>query len=133
MRRILTPGWIAWHIFALLALAGCIWAFDWQLGRAEGRDGDWQNWIYAVQWPMFAAMGIAAWGRAIYLTYHPPGENDPVLLHDDDPDPGRIIHEIRPKAIAMAPHYDEYPGVADPELEAYNAHLRDLNDRASKI
>lgn len=132
MRRILTPGWIAWHIFALLAFVGCLWAFDWQLGRAEGQDGDWQNWIYVFQWPIFAAMGVFAWGRAIYLAFRPPGWNDPPLLHDDDPDPGRIVHKIRPKAITMAPHYDAYADIADPELEAYNARLRSLNNQTSK-
>ncbi|WP_134322093.1 hypothetical protein [Cumulibacter soli] len=130
MRRIFTPGWIAWHIFAILALAGCLWAFQWQLSRAEGADGDWQNWLYAIQWPMFAAMGVAAWVRAIYLAFRPPGHDEPPLLHHDDPDPGRIVHEVRPKAIAMAPHYDEYHNIADPELEAYNERLRVLNQQA---
>lgn len=115
----------------VLALAGCIWAFQWQLGKAESTGGDWQNWLYAIQWPMFAAMGLWGWIRSIWLTYHPPGANEPVLLHDD-PDPGRVIHDIRPKAITTTPHFERYPDVADPELEAYNSHLRELNEQAAR-
>lgn len=130
MRRIFTPGWIAWHLFAMLALAGCFWAFYWQMSAAGSAGGTWQNWLYAIQWPMFAVMGVAGWGRAIYLAFYPPDADKLSLLHDDDPDPGRIVHEIRPKAIAMRPHYDEYANIADPEMDAYNAHLRALNEQA---
>ena len=130
MRRILTPGWIAWHLFVVLAFAACAWAFSWQLDKAESDGGDWQNWLYAIQWPMFAVMGLWGWGKSIWLAYHPPGSNEPALLHDD-PDPGRVVHDIRPKAITSAPHYTDYPDVADPELDAYNARLRELSERAT--
>ena len=130
MRRILTPGWIAWHLFVLVAFSTCIWAFWWQLSKAESTVGDWQNWLYAIQWPMFGLMGLWGWIRSIWLVFHPPGANIPPLLHDE-PDPGRVIHDIRPKAITSAPHYDAYPDIADPELEAYNAHLKALNEHAA--
>lgn len=130
MRRILTPGWIAWHLFVLVAFVLCMLAFSWQWGKAQEAGGDWQNWLYAIQWPMFAAMGLWGWGKSIWLAFHPPGSNEPPLLHDE-PDPGRVIHDIRPKALTATPHYDEYPDVVDPELEAYNDYLRKLNEQAA--
>lgn len=132
MSRIFTKGWIAWHLFVLLALAGCIWAFTWQLGKAESGIGDWQNWIYAVQWPIFAVMGLWGYVRSIWLAFHPPDADELPLLHHDDPDPGRVIHQVRPKALTTAPHYEEYPVDADPELDAYNEQLRRLNEQPSR-
>ncbi|GAB3293421.1 metalloprotease [Epidermidibacterium keratini] len=132
MSRILTPRWLAWHTFVLLAFAGCVWGFVWQAGKAQAAGGQWYNYIYAVQWPLFALMGLWGWGRSIWLEFHPPGYDRPALLHDD-PDPGRVIHDIRPRAITASPHYDEYADDAsDPELDAYNAHLRALNEKAQR-
>ena len=65
MRRILTPGWVAWHLFVVFAFAACTWAFLWQLDKAESAGGDWQNWLYAIQWPMFAVMGLTPLSYAI--------------------------------------------------------------------
>lgn len=107
-----------------------MWAFFWQSGKAQESGGHWYNYVYAVQWPLFAIMGLWGWGRSIWLEFHPPGYDEPALLHDD-PDPGRVIHDIRPRAITAKPHYDDYANdESDPELAAYNAHLRALNERA---
>ena len=75
-----------------------IWLGRWQWNRAESPTGDWQNLGYALQWPLFAVVLVAAWARFLWLEQHrapnltPPGTGRPTrhLEHrpipEDDPD-----------------------------------------------
>lgn len=131
MRTVLTRRWLIWHLVCLIYLAVCVFAFIWQFDKAESSAGTWQNILYAIQWPIFAVMGLWGWGRSVWLHFHPPGADDPVLLWDD-PDPGRVIHDVRPKALTSRPHYSEYIDPEDLETAAYNKHLRELNDQSAQ-
>lgn len=127
LSRIFTRRWIAWHLLCLVGLGLCIFGFVWQFTKAESAAGSLLNILYATQWPIFAITGAYGWFRTVWLEFHPPPTPAPLLY--DEPDPGRIIHEIRPRAITARPHYSEYIQAEDPEMDDYNEHLRELNER----
>jgi hypothetical protein len=60
---LMTPRWLAWHIFAVVAFWGMLWLGDWQLHRAIGGNG--LSWAYTFEWPLFAGFGAIFWARTI--------------------------------------------------------------------
>lgn len=128
MSRVLTRKWIIWHATFVVCFAICLVMGYWQLTRAEGSTGDWQNWVYAIQWPMFAVIGTWGWVRSIYLELHPPGADALALLHEEDE--GRVVHFVAQRAITTSPHRFEDATPANPALTAYNARLAALADAA---
>lgn len=129
MSRLLTPKWLLWHLTFVLCLAICVAAAWWQLSRAESATGDWQNWIYVVQWPLFALIGIWGYVRSIYYEFNPPDREETPLLHKEEV--GRVIHRVAPRMITVGPHQ---PAALpeDPELAAYNRHLAQLADKPTE-
>jgi hypothetical protein len=59
----MTPRWLAWHVFAVVAFWGMLWLGDWQLHRAIGGNG--LSWAYTFEWPLFAGFGAVFWARTI--------------------------------------------------------------------
>jgi hypothetical protein len=62
-RFLITPRWLAWHAFTIVALAGMCWLGDWQLHRALF--GNSLSWSYTFEWPLFAVMGGFFWAKTI--------------------------------------------------------------------
>jgi hypothetical protein len=62
-RVLLTPRWVGWHLFAVLAVAGMMWLGDWQFRRAES--GNVLSWAYTFEWPVFAVFGVVFWIKTI--------------------------------------------------------------------
>ncbi len=62
-RFLLSPRWLAWHAFAVVAFWGMGWLGDWQLHRALG--GNSLSWAYTFEWPLFAVMGALFWAKTI--------------------------------------------------------------------
>jgi hypothetical protein len=62
-RFLLSPRWLAWHAFAVVAFWGMCWLGDWQLHRALS--GNSLSWAYTFEWPMFAVMGAFFWAKTI--------------------------------------------------------------------
>jgi hypothetical protein len=62
-RFLLSPRWLAWHAFAVVAFWGMCWLGDWQLHRALS--GNSLSWAYTFEWPMFAVMGAYFWAKTI--------------------------------------------------------------------
>jgi hypothetical protein len=60
---LMTPRWLAWHIFAVVAFWGMLWLGDWQFHRAIAGNG--LSWAYTFEWPLFAAFGTVFWARTI--------------------------------------------------------------------
>jgi hypothetical protein len=60
---LMTPRWLAWHVFAVVAFWGMLWLGDWQLHRAIAGNG--LSWAYTFEWPLFAAFGAVFWARTI--------------------------------------------------------------------
>jgi hypothetical protein len=65
---LLRPRWLAWHLFAVVAVAGMLWLGDWQLHRAES--GNELSWAYTFEWPLFAVCGVYFWARTIREELH---------------------------------------------------------------
>ncbi|NUT38053.1 MAG: hypothetical protein HOV79_33820 [Hamadaea sp.] len=65
MRPLLTPGWLAGHLLAVvfvLASGGLAW---WQVDRAMG--GNFLSYGYALFWPAFGVFVIVIWVREMRL------------------------------------------------------------------
>ncbi len=105
----------------------------WQWDRAHSVGGDWQNFGYALQWPLFAVFLFVAWLRFLWLEQH----------RDDSgttpPDPAQSVTAPRapvgtsaPAPLPAArgrvplPNPEDDP---DDELAIYNAYLAQLAER----
>jgi hypothetical protein len=62
-RFLVSPRWLIWHAFAVVAFWGMCWLGDWQLHRALA--GNALSWAYTVEWPIFAVAGAIFWGRTV--------------------------------------------------------------------
>jgi hypothetical protein len=117
---LLTPKWLAWHAFTVLAVLGMLWLGSWQFGRAES--GNALSWAYTFEWPVFAVFGLVFWAKTIRDELKPPadpGEAEDVGLPSGAAPAGRAGGQDRPGA-------DDDD---DPELAAYNAYLARLNEQ----
>ncbi|HEX5189009.1 MAG TPA: hypothetical protein VFW16_05690 [Streptosporangiaceae bacterium] len=68
-RILLTPRWLGWHLFAVVAVVGMCWLGDWQFRRAMA--GNTLSWAYTFEWPIFAIFGVVFWVKTIRDELHP--------------------------------------------------------------
>jgi hypothetical protein len=114
-RFLLSPRWLAGHVLVLAIAAACLWLGRWQWDRAHEAGGGPQNFGYALQWPLFAVVGIVAWIRIIRIEHNRAQGPRP-----EAPKP------------APTPEWYENPAFADgedAELAAYNRRLAELHAR----
>jgi hypothetical protein len=124
-RVLVTPRWLSWHLFAVLAFAGMFWLGDWQFRRAMA--GNTLSWAYTFEWPVFAVFGAVFWVKTVRDELRParPVERAKVVLP-----PGAGAGESASAADDMAPagpDADADEGENDVELAEYNAYLAMLN------
>jgi hypothetical protein len=126
-RFVITPKWLAWHAFTVVAVAGMLWLGDWQFQRAEG--GNALSWAYTFEWPVFAAFGLVFWVKTILDEAKPkqvPGDADASPAADSAA--GLPPTALRPAGSAAG---DGGAATAedddDPELDEYNAYLAKLS------
>jgi hypothetical protein len=62
-RFLISPRWLGWHLFAVVAFWGMCWLGDWQFHRAIS--GNALSWAYTFEWPLFAVLGAVFWARTI--------------------------------------------------------------------
>ncbi len=67
-RFLISPRWLAWHAFAVVAFWGMCWLGDWQFHRAMS--GNSLSWGYTFEWPLFAVLGGYFWGKTIRDEFH---------------------------------------------------------------
>jgi hypothetical protein len=115
---LVTPRWLAWHAFAIGASAGMLWLGEWQFSRAEG--GNALSWAYTFEWPVFALFGLVFWVKTIVDAFRPPA--DPGLVPEVDLPASATGGGGMSTALVLW----EPP---DPELDAYNAYLAQLNQQ----
>lgn len=129
-RVLITPRWLSWHLFAVVAFAGMLWLGDWQFRRAMA--GNTLSWAYTFEWPVFAIFGAVFWVKTIRDELRParPVKRDKVVLPagvgagestgvtDDAPQPGQ--------------YHDADEGQNDVELAEYNAYLAMLNKEVKR-
>jgi hypothetical protein len=77
-RILLTPRWLSWHLFALVAVAGMCWLGQWQFRRAMA--GNTLSWAYTFEWPIFAIFGIVFWVKTIKDELRPAPEKQPAQI-----------------------------------------------------
>jgi hypothetical protein len=136
-RVLVTPRWLAWHAFAVVAFIGMLWLGDWQFHRALSGNG--LSWAYTFEWPLFAIMGAIFWGKTVRDELWPkPGAGasgeqvrlpEGALAGEPDPIPGAGSAGAQPAAAAdQAGGEDDEAEAA--ELAAYNAYLARLHQEA---
>jgi hypothetical protein len=122
---LITPRWLGWHAFAVVATIGMLWLGDWQFHRAES--GNALSWAYTFEWPIFAVFGVVFWAKTIRDEFKPPA--DP----GDVPDvPLPVSTGVGPAAIGTTGGGTDTRLAGDeddPELAAYNAYLARLNQQ----
>jgi hypothetical protein len=127
-RFLISPRWLAWHLFAVVAFWGMLWLGDWQLHRALSGNG--LSWAYTFEWPIFAVMGVVFWVKTIRDEFHSPGSSDAVAPEVALP------AGVSPAGFAAGPGVPAAAAVAgddgatpeeNAELAAYNAYLARLH------
>lgn len=105
------------HLSLLLWVPGCIFAFWWQVNRAF--DGNGLSYLYSIEWPIFALVGVYAWWSLIHTDPDSVGRRAQEKLTTGTPVPAT--------AAAVRRREEE-----DPELAAYNDHLAALAEKGPK-
>jgi hypothetical protein len=129
---LVSPRWLAWHAFAVVAAWGMLWLGDWQFHRAES--GNALSWAYTFEWPIFVIFGVVFWVKTIMDEWRQPGgaaKQAQALraagLATDD--------ELALPAAAHTAHTGTETAddaADDPELAAYNAYLAKLNRQTTR-
>jgi hypothetical protein len=128
-RFVLTPRWLAWHVFTVAAVIGMLWLGDWQFHRAI--DGNALSWAYTFEWPVFSAFGLFFWAKTILDEGKPAGAKGAGLAGAgrNRADAGLDLPGAggpAAGAVAVAGKAEE----ADPDLDQYNAYLARLDREA---
>jgi DNA-binding transcriptional regulator of glucitol operon len=114
VRRLLTPGWLAWHVLMVVAVATMLALGGWQLSRATA--GNTLSWGYTLQWPVFAGFTVFLWAReARRVLRGEPGTGEASA----EPEVGGPVLTRG----ASGPAEAAYDDSDDPELAAYNRYL----------
>lgn len=53
------------HLALVVWFPGCLFAFWWQVHRAFGGNG--LSYVYSVEWPAFAVLGVWAWWQLVHM------------------------------------------------------------------
>jgi hypothetical protein len=110
--RWLAPRSLALHVGLVAWVAGCSLAAWWQVGRAF--QGNQYSYLYAVEWPGFALLGMFVWWRSIHVDSK---EQAATLARDHATDDARVsLERVQRRDRAHE----------DPALAAYNDHLAEL-------
>ena len=102
----------------LVWLLGCATAAWWQVGRAA--DGNALSYMYAVEWPVFAILGVLGWWAVLHTERATDEETAARKLHED---------QMRTNAVAARRSTKESE---DPILAAYNDHLAHISHQPKK-
>jgi hypothetical protein len=121
-RFLITPKWIAWHLFMVASVIGMLWLGNWQLHRALSGNG--LSWAYTFEWPIFAVFAVVFWAKTIRDEFRPPavaeaGEPGIPLPAGAYPAAAGAAAAATPSGAAMTEE--------DAELAAYNAYLARLH------
>lgn len=122
-RFLIQPRWVAWHLFAVVAVWGMLWLGDWQLHRALSGNG--LSWAYTFEWPLFAGFGIVFWARTIRDEFRSRRGVD--LATGKSLDEVREVGPALPEGIGTRQIERPADDADDTELASYNAYLARLH------
>jgi hypothetical protein len=124
--RWLSKRALSLHAGLLFFVPACAFAAWWQITRAT--DGNGLSYLYAVEWSIFAILGVYFWWMLIHTNFDAVGLRGMRNREAKDaPGPAPL------PAAAVGPASAPVPppaGEVDPELAAYNARLADLAAQA---
>jgi hypothetical protein len=128
--RWLSKRALSLHAGVLFFVPACAAAAWWQITRAT--DGNGLSYLYAIEWPIFAILGVYFWWMLIHTNYDAVGlrgmrnRQEVKPMGSADAAIGTDVSTPAPQdALATASRID---GEEDPELAAYNARLAQLAD-----
>jgi hypothetical protein len=121
-RFLITPCWLGWHVFAVLAFWGMLWLGDWQLHRAISGNG--LSWAYTFEWPLFAIFGAVFWARTIRDEFRIRRNGGEIPAEAETTDPVQALPAGLGTALVEQPADD----ADDAQLAKYNAYLARLTD-----
>ena len=98
----------------------------WQWDRAQSPTGGWQNLGYALQWPLFAVVLVAAWLRFLWLEQHGVTPARSMIEPDPEPDLAPPVPRYRTQPPDRSPNGESD---TDDELATYNAYLARLAEQ----
>ena len=109
--RWFAPRSLLLHAAAIAWVTGCALAAWWQVGRAF--QGNQYSYLYAIEWPLFAVVGVLVWWGALRSTR--------------DEAEAREAHRARQDASRASEAAQRRDRDAEgAELAAYNDHLAQL-------
>ena len=122
------------HAGLLFFVPACAVAAWWQITRAT--DGNGLSYLYAVEWPVFAILGVYFWWMLIHTDYDSVGLKGMRNRESSDAalPPTAVAHSPVTPVTPVIPVPVTLPSAApadgeDPELAAYNARLASLSAR----
>jgi hypothetical protein len=121
---VITPRWLAWHAFTVVAVWGMLWLGDWQFHRAES--GNALSWAYTFEWPIFAIFGIVFWAKTI-IDEAKPGRADDAEAAEAEAGSGPETAAAGLPARRHVAGTEDADGASDTELDEYNAYLAKLH------
>jgi hypothetical protein len=135
--RWLSKRAITIHLVTLAFVPLCGLAAWWQITRAFGGNG--LSYLYSVEWPIFAAIGVYFWWMLIHTDYEAVGlrgmraRMESAAIADSVPATALDGTSTSP-AVESVVVPTPTPGLEmdDPELAAYNARLAQLSEKGAK-
>jgi hypothetical protein len=116
------------HAGVLFFVPGCAAAAWWQITRAT--DGNGLSYLYAVEWPVFAILGVYFWWMLIHTNYDSVGLKGMRNREASDGTiPPTTVAASTPIPVTGPSGGAAPSGGEDPDLAAYNARLADLSAR----
>jgi DNA-binding transcriptional regulator of glucitol operon len=131
-RFALSRRWWVGHALVVTFCVVFVRLGRWQWDRAQSPTGDWQNLGYALQWPLFAIVLVAAWARFLWLEQHrgPEMGSPEAEILEAEREAETVLSSPTPPPV---PRRSAYPPIReddpDDELAAYNAYLARLAEQ----
>jgi hypothetical protein len=126
---LLTPRWLAWLAFVIVAFWGMLWLGDWQFHRAMAGNG--LSWAYTFEWPLFAGFGVVFWARTVrdeFRTRRGPTAAEVAASVAEAAAP-----PILPEGIGTRPIEPPGDDADDDELASYNNYIAKLNAEVTRL
>lgn len=135
-RVLLTPRWIAWHLFVIVAIAAMMFLGLWQFRRAEA--GNSLSWAYTFEWPVFSVFAVVFWLKTIKDELRPPAAGEAEKDHTwlppgvGEPPPWDLDAAAPADGSAAAGEAgpEPAPDKSGAELAEYNEYLSRLSQEA---
>lgn len=121
------------HAAVLFWVPACLVAFWWQVNRAF--DGNGLSYVYSVEWPVFALLGIWAWWVLVHADPEKSGARGQRRLAGQLAASSTGVDGSGPRDPAAGPAPagpGRRPEEEDEELAAYNDRLAALAERGPK-